>query len=293
MGLSSSKQKTSNDPWKPAQPYIIKNLKQQDDVFKSTQPQLEAGAAAQRATYGRIAPGAEMGIMGAQNLVNRNLSGANMQANPYLNAIMGLTREGVAGTVNDQFGPAGRFGSGMHNAILGREMYNAELGARMQDYNQERAYQQDAIGQAGNMMQGSQAILNNAAELPWIGVQAANGAVRQASSGYGTTTQTQSPGMGQMLMGAAMGGLNAYAMNPKAFSDRRLKRDIECIGLWDDKGDGLKRYRYSYKFDPDRTIIEGVMADEVEKLRPQAFIPNFRNGYDGVNYALLTEREAA
>jgi hypothetical protein len=212
-----SKTKVKNDPWKPSQPYILENLKQQQNVFNASQPELMAAAAQQRATYGRLAPGAEQGIMGAQGLVNRNLSGANMAGNPYLEAILGRTREGVANTVNDQFGPAGRFGSGMHNAILARELADAENRARYGDYAQERAYQQDAIGQAGNLMQGSQGLLNNAAELPWIGVQAANGAVRQASGGYGTQTNTQTQPLGGMLMGAAMGGLNAYAMNPLAF----------------------------------------------------------------------------
>ena len=205
-----TKSKSTSDPWKPAQPYILQNLQQQSDVFNSTQPQLEGYAANQRDTYGRIAPGAEQGIVGAQGLINRNLSGANLQGNPYLNAILGQTRENVISGVNDQFGSAGRFGGGMHQAILGRELANAENGLRFQNYGQERAYQQDAIGQAGNMMQGSQAILENAASLPWMGVQAANGAVRQASAGYGTQTQTQSPGMGQMLLGAASGGLNAF-----------------------------------------------------------------------------------
>lgn len=217
MGISSSKSKTTNEPWKKAQPYILKNLKQQDEVFNASQPQLMEYAKQQRDTYGRVAPGAEQGIMGAQSVVNRNLSGANMTANPYLDAILGKTRENVMGAVGDQFGTAGRFGSGMHAAILGRELADAENRARYGDYAQERAYQQDAIGQAQQLMGGSQSLLNNAAELPWIGVQAANGAVRQASGGYGTQTQTTSPGMGQMLLGAASGGLNAYLMGGGKF----------------------------------------------------------------------------
>lgn len=208
--MGSKKTVQKNDPWAPAQPYILKNLQQQDNVFSSTQPQLEGYAQQQRDTYGRIAPGAEQGIMGAQALVNRNLSGANLQGNPYLDAILGETRDNVSARVGDEFGSAGRFGGGMHQAILARELASAENQARYGDYAQERAYQQDAIGQAGNMMQGSQAILNNAAELPWIGVQAANGAVRQASAGYGTSTTTQKQGLGNTLMGAAMGGLQAY-----------------------------------------------------------------------------------
>lgn len=213
--MGKSKTETKNVPWAPAQPYILKNLQQQDDVFTSSQPDLMNYASQQRDTYGRVAPGAEAGITGAQSLVNRNLSGANLQGNPYLDAILGKTRESVTGGVNDQFSAAGRFGGGMHQAILARELADAENQARYGDYAQERSYQQDAIGQAQGLMGGSQSLLNNAAELPWIGVQAANGAVRQASSGYGTQTQTSSPGLGQMLMGAAAGGLNAYMLGRK------------------------------------------------------------------------------
>lgn len=201
-----------NDPWAPAQPYILKNLQQQDAVFNSSQPALEGFAKDQRDTYSRVAPGAEAGIIGAQGLVNRNLSGASLAGNPYLDAILSKTRDNVAGSVNDQFGPAGRFGSGMHAAILARELADAETRARYQDYGIERGYQQDAIGQAQNLMGGSQGLLNNAAELPWVGVQAANGAVRQASGGYGTSTTTQKGGLGQMLMGLAGTGLQAYGM---------------------------------------------------------------------------------
>jgi hypothetical protein len=280
MGLSKSKTKTTNDPWAPAQPYILKNLQQQDDVFSSSQPALMQAAADQRATYGRVAPGAEQGIVGAQNLVNQNLSGANLGGNPYLDAILGKTRQDVINSVNDQFGTSGRFGSGMHQAILEQQLADAENAARFGNYNTERGYQQDAIGQAGNLMQGSQSLLNNAAELPWIGVQAANGAVRQASSGYGTQTQTSNPGIGQMLMGAAMGGLNAYAMNPKVFSDRRLKRAIELIGRL---RDGLGVYRWVYAWGEKSS---GVMADEVARLRPWALGPEV-GGYATVNYGAL------
>jgi hypothetical protein len=278
MGLSKSKTVQKNDPWAPAQPYILKNLQQQDDVFSASQPALMQAAADQRATYGRVAPGAEQGIMGAQNLVNSNLSGANLNGNPYLDAILGKTRQNVINSVNDQFGTAGRFGGGMHQAILEQQLADAENQARFGNYNQERAYQQDAIGQAGNLMQGSQSLLNNAAELPWIGVQAANGAVRQASNGYGTSTTTQSPALGPMLLQAAANAAAAYAGKP---SDRRLKRGIELIGRL---RDGLGIYRWTYIWGEKSA---GVMADEVQRLRPWAYIPNFIGEYAGVNYGVL------
>jgi hypothetical protein len=229
----------------------------------------------QRATYGRLAPGAEAGIVGAQNLVNRNLSGANLTANPYLDAILGQTRENVTGRVGDEFGSAGRFGGGMHAAILGRELADAENRARYGDYAQERSYQQDAIGQAQGLMGGSQSLLNNAAELPWIGVQAANGAVRQASGGYGTQTTSQKPGMGQMLLGAAGAGLNAWMA-----SDWRLKSGVELIGRL---RDGLKVYRWTYLWGEKAT---GVMAHEVAVKRPWALGPTI-GGYATVKMGAL------
>ncbi len=277
MGKKKTVQK--NEPWAPAQPYILKNLQQQDAVFSSSQPALEGFAKDQRDTYGRVAPGAEAGIMGAQELVNRNLSGANLSGNPYLDAILDKTRSNVAGSVNDQFGPAGRFGSGMHAAILARELADAETRARYQDYGVERGYQQDAIGQAQNLMGGAQGLLNNAAELPWIGVQAANGAVRQASGGYGTSTTTQKGGLLESLLNAGATAAGAYAA-----SDRRLKMDIEKVG---EDTDGLGRYRYRYVTDDaDAPLREGVMADEVARLRPWALGPT-RNGFSTVDYGAL------
>ena len=94
---------------------------------------------------------------------------------------------------------------------LTRQLANAENNARFQNYAMERGYQNDAIGQAQNLMGGSQGLLNNAAELPWIGVGALNGNVRNASGGYGTTTTKQSGGIGQMLGGLAGAGLSGWA----------------------------------------------------------------------------------
>jgi len=276
MGLSKSKSKTTNEPPAWAKPYILKNLQQQDDVFTQSQPDLMKAAGDQRATYSRVAPGAEQGIMGAQGLVNRNLRGDNLNGNPYLDAIMGRTLDDVVARNGDTFGMAGRFGGGMHQAIQTRELAEASNQMRFQNYGQERAYQQDAINDAGGLMQGSQSLLNNAAELPWIGVQAANGAVRQASNGYGTQTTKSSQAWGPMLLNAAS---NAAAAAAKA-SDRRVKRDVKWIGRL---RDGLNVYRWTYLWGEKS---EGVMADEVAQLRPWALGPRV-DGYATVNYGAL------
>jgi hypothetical protein len=146
------------------------------------------------------------------------------------------------------------------------------------------------------------------------GAQAAKGLLRSGSSGkafedYGEGLEQQYAGnylqqllglgnlglgAGQIISGAGevggksgTPGLLGYAL--QGLSDRRAKRDIVKVGEFPD---GLGIYDFTYRFDPARTVYRGVMADEVARLRPWAFIENFRDGYAGVDYGAL-EREAA
>lgn len=211
MGLSSSRQKTTNAPWAPAQPYILKGLEQSGQVFDQQQPGLNSAASTEMGTYNKLAPGAEQGVMGAQGVVNSTLAGDNLNGNPYLQKALDLTRADTTNAVNGQFEGAGRYGSGMHAEILAKSIADAENQARFSNYAMERNNQLGAVGQAGSLMGGSQSLINNAAELPWIGVGALNGNVRQASSGYGTQTTSTQPNWGQMLLQAAAQGASAYA----------------------------------------------------------------------------------
>lgn len=65
------------------------------------------------------------------------------------------------------------------------------------------------------------------------------------------------------------------------FSDRRTKRDITHIQDFDD-GLGL----YTFRYLDDEELRLGVMADEVEKIRPWALGPVV-GGFKTVNYARL------
>jgi hypothetical protein len=66
-------------------------------------------------------------------------------------------------------------------------------------------------------------------------------------------------------------------------SEPSAKTKIELIRR---DPDGLGWYRFAYKTEPD-TMLEGVMADEVEALRPHALGPRLPNGWRTVNYAML------
>lgn len=283
--MSKKKTVQKNDPWAPAQPYILKGLEQSSTVFDQQQPTLNKYAGMQMDTYGRLAPGAEQGIMGAQGLVNDTLSGRYLQGNPYLDGMINQTKENVSNDVLSRYSSAGRYGSAYGMGELTRQLANAENNARFQNYAMERGYQNDAVGQAQNLMGGSQGLLNNAAELPWIGVGALNGNVRNASGGYGTTTTTQKNGIGGLLAQAAGTALSAYAG-----SDARLKTNVEKVGAMPD---GLGIYEWDYlpiegqiaAFMPEGRQT-GVMAHEVAELRPWALGPVIE-GYATVDYGRL------
>jgi hypothetical protein len=82
-------------------------------------------------------------------------------------------------------------------------------------------------------------------------------------------------GGGSSGLGSAIGAGLAL------FSDRRLKTDIERVG---ELPDGMGVYEWRYVWGGDRQ--RGVMADEVERLRPWALGPEV-GGFKTVRYDLL------
>lgn len=82
--------------------------------------------------------------------------------------------------------------------------------------------------------------------------------------------------------GAALGGLFGLAgsLGSAAIaSDRRLKTEIKRVGTLDN---GLPVYSYRYK--SGGAVHLGLMADEVEKLHPEAVVEG-HNGFKAVKYA--------
>lgn len=70
-----------------------------------------------------------------------------------------------------------------------------------------------------------------------------------------------------------------------AFSDRRLKRDIERVAT---TGSGLGLYKFRYLWDrPGQLPRVGYMADEVKEIFPHA-VSRHASGFDRVNYAQVT-----
>lgn len=98
----------------------------------------------------------------------------------------------------------------------------------------------------------------------------ANAGQKSTSTGGGPSTAG--------AIASTVGGLASI------FSDRRLKKDVVRIG---EDSDGLGRYLFRYKWDRrSKPLREGVMADEVARLRPWALGPTVA-GYQTVNMGAL------
>jgi len=80
-----------------------------------------------------------------------------------------------------------------------------------------------------------------------------------------------------------LGGLAAGAAKLGVFSDRRLKTNISKVGV--DERTGLALYEFEY-IGGSGQRYEGVMADEVELVMPEAVF-EMPDGYKAVNYQML------
>lgn len=69
-----------------------------------------------------------------------------------------------------------------------------------------------------------------------------------------------------------------------ALSDRRAKKDIKRVGKTDD---GMPIYKYKYKGDPSGLTHMGLMAQDVEKEKPEAV--GLAGGYKTVDYDRATK----
>lgn len=95
-----------------------------------------------------------------------------------------------------------------------------------------------------------------------------------------STSSSQSTGKTSGGKGG-LGSLLGAGASLVAASDRRLKKDI--VELYE-RPDGLKVYSYNYI--NGKGPYKGVMADEVEKIMPQALGPVI-DGYATVDYAKI------
>ena len=158
---------------------------------------------------------------------------------------------------------------------------NVGLTANQQAYNQALQNMNNPINMINSLENGAQ-VTNpqgvNSANMPQVAGADLTGAAQSKYnnqlSAYNADQQANSSFMtGLMGLGGAI------------FSDINLKENIKKVGSLDN---GLNLYSYNYKdgYDLPKGKQVGVMAQEVEKVIPEAVV-DMPNGFKGVNYALL------
>jgi len=203
-------------------------------------------------------------------------------------------------TVNAQAAASGMNASG--NQLLALNKVNQGLADST--YNNYVSQLQPYLGAAGNAAAGigntytglgnaTAGQYNNLAQMGWnketgIGNANANADLAKYNASGNIWNMIGSLGSmgtsgGGTVGGNAMSGLGSLAMS--IFSDARLKEDIEEVG---ELYDGQPVYRYRYIGSPAFQI--GLMAQDVEKTRPEAVTEI--GGYKAVRYDKATDYAA-
>ncbi|MEM5294248.1 tail fiber domain-containing protein [Burkholderia sp. JPY481] len=208
-----------------------------------------------------------------QTNMGNMLSAAGTQSGQQLGALSGLS--GNYNTAAQQQLQGSFNAPNLVNSVNGEisNLYN--MGGNQQALQQQiinAPWQQ--LGNYSNLIQGNYGGTTTSSQ-PYYSNQAA-GALGGAASGAAMGSMFGPWGTG---VGAVAGGLMG------AFSDRRLKLDIESTGSR--LVNGLPLYRFRYVWDAPHVRRTGVMSDDVRIVMPSAVSRHAESGFDRVDYAAI------
>ena len=240
------------------------------------------------AQQGYTPEGFQKGVQGYMNPFLQNAMGATAAQMQNINQQQQQQMRGSA-IGQGAFG-GDRANIGLANLANQQNLATGQTLANMASQGYQNAAQNymTGMGQVGALgLQGQQAALQGAQ------AQLGAGTLEQQTQQAGQTAlynqflqqQAYPFQVAQFLANIAMGtgslsGSTTTTTQPMPFfSDRRLKHDIKRIGETDE---GLPIYKFKYKGDPEEQTHVGFMADEVEKIHPEAVGES--HGYKTVDY---------
>lgn len=311
-------QSTTSTPWSEQVPYLKQGFQEAKRLYEDpSRPAYYPGqtfADTSQSTLQGLAGQEARALQGsqtlgmAQNEANLSLGGNYLSAgNPYFSQMADTIRANVLPGIDSRFIGAGRSGSGLHGRAVGEGLGSAMGALAYQNYGDER----NRMGQYAAMApQLAQADYLDPAMLQQAGQQREAIAQRPISEAIGRhqfdTNAAQAKLADYMqLIGGNFGGtsntvgqqfynqpnstsqgigtaLSAFAAiapyAAMAFSDERLKDDYGVVG---ETHDGLPIHVYKYK--SGGPPMMGVMAQDVEKVKPEA-VAMHPSGYRMVDY---------
>lgn len=167
---------------------------------------------------------------------------------PYLSMLSGLTSTGENA-----------------GALTGNAATTAGQGIASSQLAGGQAQAAGIVGSANAVQTGLQSGLNNAIQ------------------GYQQYQLDNLPSVSNQTFGSPLSYQPTTSLDMSTLSDVRAKTDIERVGSTDS---GLSVYTYRYKFGGPRQM--GVMAQEVERVRPDA-VTMHPSGLKMVNYGKLSK----
>lgn len=174
-------------------------------------PQINDGADALRDAYTRSSGLLERympRLEGGLDYYGRVGRGEFMNANPYLEEVIGRGNRSIADSVNSEFSGAGRYGSGAHTGTLADRIAANENNIRFGEYGRERLLMDQAPRNMADLVQimasGPQGLANNYAG-------GLSGLLGRYVTGTGNSTTTQKQGLGGLLAAVAGAGLSGWA----------------------------------------------------------------------------------
>jgi len=282
------------------------NLQNQQAQNQAIAQNYGQGSNAQQLANQAIAQNYGQGLS-AQQLANASINqnfGQGLSAQQLANQSIGqnfgqgITAQNAANqAVSQNFGQ-GMTASNAANAAIQQNQNTAAQqqqlanAAQLQQYNQNLGSAQFANNAANQSLQ-TQLALRNQPLNEITGLMSGSQLQLPQFQGYNPTSIAPAPVFaGAQAQGAAdmqrygiqQSGANAttsglFSLAGAALSDRRLKSNIERIGTHK-LGIGI------YEYDIFGERQQGVMADEAEKVMPQAVLMH-PSGYKMVNYGLL------
>lgn len=160
---------------------------------------------------------------------------------------------------------------------------NVGLGANQQAFQQQAYNQMQPINVINALRTGSQVQNPSFGNTPQQAATAGPDIMGATQANY--NAQVAAANAANAGSGGFMGGLMKLGSAAITASDINLKENITKVGSLDN---GLNLYSYNYKdgYDLPEGKQIGVMAQEVEKVMPEAVV-EMDNGFKGVNYAML------
>jgi hypothetical protein len=239
-----------------------------------------------------------------------SFSGADLSGymNPYLDEVLGATmsdinrqRDLAVGQTGDAAMRAGAFGGSRHGVAqaeteraYGDIAARTAAGLRGDAFNQaanlfgqdQQRMMQGAFGaaQIGGIERGQEQLgldrqyqdFLRQYQDPFMRAQVQQGLLAAMPRGSTQTTTANPSILSQVGQVAQIAG----SLGWKPFSDARLKRDVEPLG----KRGAHNWYRFRYHWSDD--VHEGVMAQEVLAIQPEAIVLD-PSGFYRVDYGVL------